>query len=208
MLKKRKGLISFFVIFAVIFADQALKIWVKTHMELHDSIKITNWFYICFVENKGMAFGLEFFSKIFLTLFRLVAGGFLIYYLVMLCRKPTAKTGYCISIALIIAGAIGNVLDCMFYGLIFDDSVGHIATLFPAGGGYGSFMYGKVVDMFYFPLIQSAWPSWMPFVSGEQFVFFSPVFNIADSAITVAVFLILIFFRKDVSAALDNKKSK
>jgi signal peptidase II len=208
MSTRSKGWIATGVIFFVLIVDQLLKIWVKTNMTLHESKHITDWFYIYFIENNGMAFGLELFDKFFLTSLRIVASGFLIWYLHRICRKPEIRLGYCITIALIIAGAIGNVIDCLFYGMIFNDSMGQVATLFPAEGGYGTFFYGKVVDMLYFPLIDTYWPDWVPFVGGDHFLFFRPIFNLADSAITCSVFLLLLFYRKDLSDLNDLSRSK
>ena len=208
MSSRSKGWTALFVILLVMVVDQSLKIWIKTNMVLHDSIHITDWFYIYFTENNGMAFGIELFDKLFLTLFRIVAAGFLIWYLNKIRKDSNVRTGYCVSIALIIAGALGNVVDCLFYGLVFDNSVGHLATLFPDGGGYGSLFYGKVVDMLYFPLIDTFWPDWMPFVGGEHFIFFRPVFNIADSAITCGIILLLLFYRRELSNAVDSDINK
>lgn len=206
MSTRSKSWTSLFIILSILVIDQAFKIWIKSNMVLGESIKISDWFYIYFTENKGMAFGIELFDKLFLTLFRIVAAGFLIWYLFRICRKESTRMGYCISIALVIAGAIGNVLDCLFYGLIFDHSYSQIATLFPAGGGYAPFFYGKVVDMLYFPLMDTYLPNWVPFVGGDHFVFFRPVFNLADSAITSGILLLLLFYRRDLSEAIDPKK--
>lgn len=206
MSTRSKSWTSLFIILSILVIDQAFKIWIKSNMFLGESIKISDWFYIYFTENKGMAFGIELFDKLFLTLFRIVAAGFLIWYLFRICRKESTRMGYCISIALVIAGAIGNVLDCLFYGLIFDHSYSQIATLFPAGGGYAPFFYGKVVDMLYFPLMDTYLPNWIPFVGGDHFVFFRPVFNLADSAITSGILLLLLFYRRDLSEAIDPKK--
>jgi len=187
------------IIFLVLVADQTLKFWVKTHMTLHDDFQICSWFHISFTENNGMAFGIELFDKIFLTSFRIIASGVLIWYLCKICTKSTIRFGYCVCISLITAGAMGNILDCLFYGIIFNDSTGQVASLFPTGGGYGSFFYGKVVDMLYFPLIDTWWPDWVPFVGGDHLVFFRPVFNLADSAITVGIIILLLFYRRDLS---------
>lgn len=184
------------IIILAIVLDQILKIFVKTHFCLHESLRITNWFYLYFTENNGMAFGWEFFDKIFLTLFRIVAAGLLIWYLTYLCKRPKFPTGYIVCIALIIAGALGNVFDCLFYGLIFDDSYGHLAQLFPEAGGYAPLFYGRVVDMLYFPLIDTTLPDWFPIWGGQNFIFFRPVFNLADSCITVGVLAVLIFYNK------------
>lgn len=179
------------IILGLLVADQVLKIWIKTHFALHDSIRITDWFYIYFIENNGMAFGMEIFNKLFLSLFRIVAVGAIGYYLWQLVRK-NANMGFIACVALIFAGALGNIIDSVFYGVIFDHSNGQIAQLFPAGGGYADWFHGRVVDMFYFPLF--TFPGWLPVLGGE--VFFSPVFNIADSAISVGAVCILIFYHK------------
>jgi len=188
---------SILLILAVLVVDQILKIWIKTSFELGESVRVANWFYIYFVENPGMAFGMEFIPKTFLTLFRIVASGaigYAIYYVV----KKQYPFGFVACVSLIFAGAFGNIIDSTFYGLIFDSSYGQVATLFPADGGYAPVFQGKVVDMFYFPLF--TFPDWVPFLGGG--IFFSPVFNIADSAITIGVACLLIFYRK----LLDDKK--
>jgi signal peptidase II len=194
------------IIFLILLVDQALKIWIKTHLCLHESIQVTDWFYLYFTENNGMAFGIELFDKLFLTLFRIAAVVALFWYLYRICPKKTTRLGYCVCISLIIAGALGNIIDCLFYGLIFNDSIGQVAVLFPEGGGYGSFLYGKVVDMFYFPLIDTNYPNWMPFVGGEHFIFFRPVFNLADSAISVGIVLLLLFYHRDLSEVSTAKE--
>ncbi|MGL4293952.1 MAG: lipoprotein signal peptidase [Bacteroidales bacterium] len=203
-LKFTKGQLSLLVIFLVLLADQASKIWIKTHMTMHESFEITPWFFIYFTENNGMAYGIELFSKLFLTLFRIVAVGAFSYYLYS-CIKKRYSTGFILCIALIIAGATGNIIDSVFYGKIFSNSYGQVATMFPEGGGYAPLFYGKVVDMLYFPLFSFNWPQWMPFVGGEEFLFFRPIFNIADSAITVGVALLFIFYRHHLG---DEPKKK
>ena len=203
-MKFSKGWGAVLIIFLLLLADQVLKIWIKTHMQLHESIEITKWFYIYFTENPGMAFGIEVIGKLFLTLFRLVAVGFIGYYLYQIVKK-NFKFGYIASVALIMSGALGNILDSVFYGVIFDHSYGQLATFMPEGGGYASWLHGKVVDMFYFPLIESNFPSWVPFWGGEEFIFFRPIFNLADSAICVGVFLLLIFYRNTLSESLSKE---
>ena len=191
-----KGQLSLFIIFAVLIIDQIIKIWVKTHMFWHDSIRITDWFFIYFTENNGMAFGMEFIGKLFLTSFRIVAVALIIWYLVKIIRQ-NLKTGYIVCISLILAGAIGNIIDCVFYGVIFSESThGTIANFVPVGEGYSEWLYGKVVDMFYFPIIDTNWPEWMPFVGGEHFIFFSPIFNFADAAISCGIIALILFYSK------------
>jgi signal peptidase II len=207
MSKLSRGWKVSFIIFLILVADQVLKIWVKTHLSMHENIRVTDWFYLFFTENNGMAFGIELFDKLFLTLFRIAAVVALFWYLYRVCPKETTRFGYCVCIALIIAGALGNIIDCLFYGLIFDHSFGQIATLFPEGGGYGGLFYGKVVDMLYFPLIDTTLPSWMPFFGGNHFVFFRPVFNLADSSISVGIILLLLFYRKDLSEVSTAKEA-
>lgn len=187
------------VVFAVLLIDQAIKIWVNTSMTLHESIHVTDWFYITFIENNGMAFGMQLGSKIILSLFRVIAISALGYY-IWLEVKRQAKTGYIVCLSFILAGAAGNLIDCMFYGLVFNASSPYYLSYFvPFGTGYAPFLMGKVVDMFYFPLIETEWPLWMPFVGGEHFVFFSPVFNFADSCISVSVVWLLLFYREAIS---------
>lgn len=200
-----KGTCAILVIFLVLLLDQALKFWVKTHMELGESIKFTNWFYLSFTENNGMAFGWEFFDKIFLTIFRIAASIAIAWYLFRL-RRSVYKTGYVVCIALIFAGAVGNIIDCVFYGVIFNGSYGQVAAFFPPEGGYAPLLHGRVVDMFYFPLVKTTWPAWVPYWGGEEFVFFRPVFNIADASISVGVVVLLLFYRKTLSQSLEQKK--
>ena len=194
-----KGRLAVIIVIAILVIDQIIKIWVKTTMCLHESIHITDWFYITFIENMGMAFGMQLGSKILLSLFRVVAISVLGYY-IWLEVKKRARTGYIVCLAMILAGAAGNLIDCMFYGLTFAASSEFYVSYFvPFGTGYAPFLMGKVVDMFYFPLIETEWPMWMPFVGGQHFVFFSPVFNFADASISVGVVLLLLFFRKEIS---------
>lgn len=187
------------IILFVLIADQALKIWIKTHMYLGQEYHILgDWFIIHFTENNGMAFGMEFagnYGKLFLSLFRVFAVMGLGYYLYTLVKQK-AHVGFISCMALIFAGAFGNIIDSAFYGLIFNESYSQIATLFPPEGGYAPFLHGRVVDMFYFPIIEGHFPSWFPFWGGEEFIFFRPVFNLADAAISVGVFIIILYQKK------------
>ena len=204
-MKSPKGWGAVFIIMLLLLLDQALKIWIKTHLELHESIEITPWFFLYFTENPGMAFGMEVFGKLFLTLFRIVAVSLIGYYLYTLV-KGRYSFGFIACVALVLAGAAGNIIDSVFYGVVFDDSVGHVATFLPAGGGYGTWLHGKVVDMFYFPLIETTLPDWLPIWGGREFIFFRPIFNLADSAICVGVFLLLIFYRHTLSESLSKEE--
>ena len=197
--KGKKGLLVALFIVLLLVIDQVIKIEVKTGMRLHESIRITDWFYISFIENNGMAYGMTIINKLVLSIFRIVAISVLGYYL---CRqiKLGARNFYIACLALVWAGAAGNLIDCMFYGLIFNASSPYYLSYFvPFGQGYAPFLMGKVVDMFYFPLIVTAWPDWVPFWGGDAFVFFSPVFNFADSCISVGVVLLLLFCRQELS---------
>ena len=200
MKRLSRGQWATIIVLVVLFIDQCVKIYVKTHMYIGEAIDVTGWFKIAFIENNGAAFGMELGSKLFLSIFRIIASGALGYALWHICRRPQYTMGFVASVALILAGAIGNIIDCMFYGLIFDAPMPpQVATLFPEGGGYAPFFYGRVVDMLYFPLFSFYWPHWIPFVGGEYFEFFRPIFNIADSAICVGVAIILIFYYKQLS---------
>ncbi len=194
MSTKQKGIAAIGFIGLIILIDQIVKIYVKTHFYLGESVEVCSWFYIRFVENNGMAFGVEMFNKIFLTLFRIIAVGAIGYYLYRIIRKEY-KIGYILCVAALFAGAFGNIIDCIFYGVIFDSSLYNIASLFPESGGYSSLFYGRVVDMLYFPLIDTHLPEWLPIVGGKHFTFFDPVFNIADSAICVSIFYAILFER-------------
>lgn len=197
--KGKKGLLVALFIVLLLVIDQVIKIEVKTGMRLHESIRITDWFYISFIENNGMAYGMTIINKLVLSIFRIVAISVLGYYL---CRqiKLGARNFYIACLALVWAGAAGNLIDCMFYGLIFNASSPYYLSYFvPFGQGYAPFLMGKVVDMFYFPLIVTTWPDWVPFWGGDAFVFFSPVFNFADSCISVGVVLLLLFCRQELS---------
>ncbi len=190
--------LTLFVILLLV-VDQVSKIVVKTNMTLGESIPVFgNWFQIYFVENMGMAFGMNFgagIGKLLLTLFRLVLSAAIIVYMRKLLKEPETPAGVLYGLAAILCGAMGNIVDSLFYGLIFNESTYmQVATLFPAGGGYAPLGFGKVVDMLYFPLIDTTWPEWMPFVGGTPFRFFNAIFNFADSCITVGA-AYLIFFQ-------------
>ena len=201
-----KGQLSILIVFAVLVIDQFIKIWVKTHMFWHESIRITDWFFIYFTENNGMAFGMEIIGKLFLTTFRIVAVALIIMYLIKIV-KQNLKTGYIVCISLILAGAIGNIIDCVFYGVLFSESThSSIATLVPIGEGYSEWFYGKVVDMFYFPIIDTYWPEWMPFVGGEHFIFFSPIFNFADAAISCGIIALILFYGKYLNDTMNRSE--
>ena len=203
-MKYSKGWGAVLIILILLTADQALKIWIKTHMQLHESIEITKWFYLYFTENPGMAFGIEVIGKLFLSVFRIIAVGFIGYYLYGLVKKNYSFR-FIACIALIWAEAMGNIIDSIFYGVVFDHSYGQVATFMPAGGGYETWLHGKVVDMFYFPIVQTVMPEWVPVWGGEEFVFFRPIFNLADSAICVGVFVLLIFYRHTLSESLAKE---
>ena len=197
MLTNKKRLtLSLAILILSIAADQIIKFAVKLSMFKHESIRVFDWFYIYFTENRGMAFGMELFDKLFLTSFRLVAVGFIAYYLSKIISNAKFPTGYIVCIALVLSGAIGNLIDSIFYGEIFTDSEGRVAELVKWGCGYGEFLHGHVVDMFYFPLFGFDWPQWMPIVGGEHFIFFSPICNFADACVSCGMIAILIFYGK------------
>lgn len=190
------------VVLVVIIIDQALKFWIKTNMFYGEEIDVIgDWFKLNFVENEGMAFGMSFggkTGKVILTLFRIAAVIFIGYFLSTLIKKKSPK-GLIISMSLILAGALGNIIDSVFYGVIFEHSDWHlknIAEFLPEGGGYAGLLHGKVVDMFYFPILRGTYPEWFPMVGGDDFLFFRPVFNIADAAISVGVIMILVFQKR------------
>ena len=197
------------IIALIIVADQALKIWIKTSFPFGDTgLTGLRWFKLYFIENKGMAWGWEFggeWGKMILTLFRLGAVIFGTWYLVKIVKQKYNK-GFIICAALIYAGALGNLIDSMFYGLLFDEtSYSYVAKIFPAHG-YAGFLHGRVVDMLYFPMIDSTWPSWMPFFGGDHFEFFSPIFNIADASISIGVITLFVFQKRFFKKHHDVEK--
>jgi signal peptidase II len=193
------GWLATIIVVGAIVIDQLIKVWVKTNMTLHESIRIFDWFYISFIENNGMAYGMQIGSKLVLSLFRVAAISVLAYYLWLQIQKK-ARTGYIVCLSMVLAGAIGNLIDCMFYGLVFNaSSEFYTSYIVDFGTGYAPFLMGKVVDMFYFPLIVTTWPEWVPHFGGQEFIFFSPVFNYADANISVGVVLLVLFYRKEIS---------
>lgn len=193
------------LILIILIVDQTSKYYVKTHFALGDDIHVFNWFKILFVENNGMAWGTkisdftdlisERTAKVALTLFRVIAIFGIGYWLVNTIRTKGPKL-LIICIALIFAGAMGNIIDSIFYGMIFNDSIGQIAQLFPPEGGYDTYLHGNVVDMLYFPIWKGFLPEWIPFVGGDYFTFFEPVFNVADMAISTGFIMLIVFNRK------------
>ena len=192
----------------IIIADQILKIWVKTHFYLGEGYEILPFFELRFVQNNGMAFGMEFGSKLLLSLFRIVVVGLLIWYISRLCRRADTSRGYIITLSAIAAGAFGNIIDCVFYGCIFSDPFPPmVATMGPWGEGYGTLLHGLVVDMIHLPLFSFNWPDWMPWVGGEQFSFFDPVFNLADAAISVGIVTLILFYSKHLPFQKEDKNA-
>ena len=195
----RKKLIIFIISLLVI--DQVVKIWIKTHMMIGDEFSVFgDWFKIHFIENNGMAFGMELgggkWGKTVLSVFRLIAVVGIAWYLGRLIKEK-APMGVILSFGLIFCGAVGNIIDSVFYGVLFNESThSQIASFLPEGGGYAPLFYGKVVDMFYFPIIDTNWPQWMPLVGGDHFIFFSPIFNLADAAISCGIIALLLFYSK------------
>lgn len=214
MTTKKKYWFCFLIIGFVLVVDQIVKIMVKTRMQIGEDIPlIGEWCRLHFVENEGMAFGMAFggkIGKLILSLFRIVAAGAIMWYLIRLIRR-NESTLTLTSLSLIFCGAVGNLIDSCFYGLIFNESYYQLATLFPAEGGYAPFLFGRVVDMFYFPLFEFDWPQWIPGLGGSHFEFFNAIFNVADAAITIGVILLLVdilFCRKESAqveeSATDN----
>lgn len=200
------GWIAAAIIAVVLLCDQIVKIYVKTHFYLGEDHEIFPWFHIKFIENNGMAFGMELWNKLLLTFGRIVAVGVLIWCLTKIVARRELRLGFIISVALITAGAAGNIFDCVFYGEIFNNPMPpEVASIFPEGGGYAGWFEGRVVDMLYFPFFDFYWPEWIPGIGGQYYEFFAYIFNIADSAICVGVFLLILFYSSDFSKALSKK---
>lgn len=206
--KKKRLLLAIAIIMAILVIDQVIKILVKTHMHIGESIPVFgSWFQILFIENEGMAFGMHFggsWGKILLSVFRLIASVGIAWGIVYMIKK-NARKFLLVSMSLIFAGAVGNIIDSCFYGLIFSESTFEVAQMFPEEGGYAPFLFGKVVDMFYFPIIDTTLPEWVPIWGGQHFTFFNAIFNFADAAITIGIFMLII---DQLFASKKEKKEK
>ncbi len=202
---------SLIIVTIILIIDQVVKFWIKTNMTLGQEFHVFgDWFIIHFTENPGMAFGMEFsgdYGKLLLSLFRIVAITVLLIYMYNITRQKVSNL-VLVSLSLVLAGAIGNMIDSAFYGMIFSESTFFdVARYMPAEGGYATFLHGKVVDMLYFPILSGIWPSWVPIIGGSEFLFFRPVFNIADSSITIGVIL-MILFQKEFFGKKVNKEER
>lgn len=197
-----KGQLSIFIVLAILILDQTVKILVKKNMHYGESMHITDWFYIHFVENNGMAFGIKVMPKIIQTISRLVFVSLIMWYIALII-KHDYKLGFIVSLSLILAGAWGNIIDSIFYGTIFSESTPyHVASFVPIGDGYSSWMHGQVVDMFYFPFFEFNWPGWIPHLGGNSFTFFGAVFNIADASITCGIAILFFFYLQELHKSL------
>lgn len=203
--RKYSGLWITLIVVGVILLDQILKIYIKTHYYMGEDHEVTSWFHLKFIENNGMAFGLELWSKLVLTFGRICAVAVFIWFMSKIKNLTGIRNGLFVSLALITAGAAGNIFDCVFYGEIFNNPMPpETAVLFPTGGGYSTWFEGRVVDMLYFPFFSFCWPEWVPFIGGGEFEFFQYIFNVADASICVGVALLIFFYSKDISLALDH----
>ncbi len=204
--KLTTGQLALLITLVVIAIDQIVKIWIKTDFYLGESREITPWFSLTFVENNGMAFGWQFGSKLFLTLFRIIFVGVLIHLMIKSRKNTAIKRGFMVCMALVLAGALGNIIDCVFYGVAFNNPMPpETAQLFPDGGGYASLLNGRVVDMLSFHLFSFDWPQWLPLIGGKHFDFFQPIFNIADAAISVGIIAIILFYSKQINLLFPKK---
>ena len=207
MKKISNGWLATIIIFVAIIIDQATKIWVKTHFYYGEQVDVASWFKILFIENNGMAFGMELGSKTVLTWLRIIFSALFIYYLYKIRSRTDLPRGFVACVAFITAGAIGNVIDCVAYGQLFNDPIApQVAQFLPSEGGYASLFNGKVVDMLYFPLCEWDWPQWMPGVGGEHFLFFQPIFNVADACLTTSIIVMILFYSKYLAG--DKKKEE
>lgn len=210
-LKRNQGIIAICLVLLMLVIDQTIKIWIKTNMIEHQVYPVFSWFKIYFLENQGMAYGIQLGSKLFLTIFRICAMGAAAWFLFKVIKSRHFNTGFVAVLSLIMAGGIGNILDSIYFGACFSSSVGQVAQWVEPGTGYAAWFHGRVVDMFYFPIIQTTYPAWVPYYGGQPFVFFSPVFNFADACISVGVIAILLFYPRTLSYAIDlffkSKKS-
>lgn len=187
------------MVIVLLIIDQVIKLYIKTHFCLGESVRVTDWFFIEFVENNGMAWGMSFIGKLWLSILRTVAIFVLLWYLHRIISRGTRRLLFVILVALVLAGAVGNMIDSMFYGLVFTASTPFsVSQVVPWGEGYADFFLGKVVDMFHFPFFTVMLPEWLPFIGGNDFTFFSPVFNFADSCVSVGIIAMLIFCRKEL----------
>ena len=210
MEKKRNlhiGWLGTAMVVGLLIIDQWIKLYIKTHFCLGESVRVTDWFFIDFIENNGMAWGMSFIGKFWLSLVRSVAIIFLVWYLHRIIKQGKHRLVYIFLVALVLAGAIGNMIDSMFYGLMFTaSSPYYVAYQVPFGEGYAPFFMGKVVDMFRFPFFTYTWPEWFPIWGGQQGTFFDPVFNFADSCVSVGIIAMLIFCRKELEELGEGKK--
>ena len=209
--KVSKGTVLLLVGIGLVIIDQVIKILVKTNMSIGENFNVIGqWFKIYFIENEGMAFGMKFggsVGKFILSLFRIVLFGALVYWIRALLKKPGTPSGVTVGLTLIAAGALGNIIDSVFYGVLFSESTHVPATFLPAEGGYAPLFYGKVVDMFYFPIIDTYWPEWVPFVGGDHFIFFSPIFNFADASISCGVIAAFLFYGRTLGQEFQKMEN-